>query len=224
MTISEWHPSERPREKLLERGAEALSDAELLAIILRTGLPGRTAIDLARDLLTRFGSLKQLLNADQQSFCAEAGLGPAKYAQFRAVVEIGARYLAEEITHNQPLTSPTSAIDYLRMRLRGHQQEVFGCLFLDNRNRVLVFEELFYGTIDSAAVYPREIAKRGLQLNAAAVILAHNHPSGVAEPSASDQNITRQIRTALELLDIRLLDHVIVGDGVPTSMAERGLL
>ena len=224
MSINDWQPSERPREKLLERGPGALSDAELLAIILRTGLPGRTAIDLARDLLTRFGSLKQLLNCDQQSFCEADGLGPAKYAQFRAVVEIGVRYLAEEINHDQELTSPASATEYLRMRLRGRQQEVFGCLFLDSRNRVLTFEELFYGTIHSAAVYPREIAKRALQLNAAAIILAHNHPSGVAEPSSADESITRKIRAALELLDIQLLDHVIVGDRETTSMADRGLI
>jgi len=224
MAIRDWPVGERPREKLLALGRDALSEAELLAIFLRTGRQGLSAVDLARQLLTRFGGLRALLEADQAAFCAEAGLGPAKYAQLQAVLEMGQRHLWSELTRGEALSSPEQTRRYLAARLRGHQQEVFAALFLDNRHRVIAFEELFRGTIDGASVYPREVLKRALAVNAGALIVAHNHPSGVAEPSSADEAITERLRDALALVDVRLLDHFIVGDGQPVSLAERGLI
>lgn len=224
MAITDWPEAERPRERLLAHGADALSDAELLAIFLRTGSQGRSAVDLARDLLTRFGGLRGLLEAERDDFCAGPGLGDAKYSQLQSVLAMARRYLAADLERGNPLTSPRATRDFLRSRLRHQQREIFGCLFLDNRHRVLRFEELFQGTIDAAAVYPREVVRRALTCNAAAVIVAHNHPSGVAEPSRADEQITRRLRDALGLVDIRLLDHFVVGDGEPVSLAERGLL
>lgn len=224
MAITDWPAGERPREKLLERGAAALSDAELLAIFLRTGTAGRSAVDVARDLLTAFGGLRPLLAADFDGFCARPGLGPAKYVQLRAVLEMGRRHLDEELVRGEPLTSSAATRRYLRACLRDRAYEVFACLFLDNRHRVLAFEELFRGTIDGASVYPREVVKSALGHNAAAVILAHNHPSGVAEPSRADTRLTERLCEALGLVDIRVLDHLIIGDGEPVSFAERGLL
>jgi len=223
MPITDWPADERPREKLLTRGAAALSDAELLAIFLRTGVPGKTAVDLARDLLARFGGLRPLLQADLEQFCAARGLGQAKYTQLQAVMEMGRRHLSESLARGDALTSPDDTRRYLAARLRDYPFEVFACLFLDNRHRVIAFEELFRGTIDGASVHPREVVRRALTHNAAAVILAHNHPSGVAEPSRSDEAITRRLRDALALVDIRVLDHVVVGDAL-VSFAERGLL
>lgn len=224
MAIKDWPADERPREKLLKKGANALTDAELLAIFLRTGTHGKTAVDLARELLVDFGSLQAILNADQQRFCLGNGLGSAKYAQLQAVLEMASRHF-EEILHRQSaLTSPEATRAYLSAHLRGYSYEVFACLFLDNQHRVIQFDELFQGTIDSAPVYPREVVKRALQHNAAAVILAHNHPSGVSEPSAADQHITEKIKQALTLFDIRVLDHFIIGDGSPYSFAEHGLI
>ena len=223
MAISHWPPAERPREKLLQRGAAALSDAELLAIFLRTGYAGRSAVDLARDLLLDFGSLRGILEADVKTFCGRKGLGQAKFAQLRAALEIAQRHLGESLDHEDCLTRPAQTMNYLRARLRDYDHEVFACLMLDNRNRVIAFRELFRGTIDGASVYPREVVKQALADNAAAVIFAHNHPSGVCEPSQADIRITASLRDALALVDIRVLDHVIVGDSV-TCLSERGLV
>ena len=223
MAISHWPRSERPREKLLQRGADALSDAELLAIFLRTGYAGCSAVDLARRLLQYFGSLRGILDADSRNFCRQKGLGPAKFVQLQAALEIARRHLAETLTHEDCLTRPTQTMNYLRARLRDYDYEVFACLMLDNRNRVIAFRELFRGTIDGASVYPREVVKQALADNAAAVIFAHNHPSGVSEPSQADIRITGNLRDALALVDIRVLDHVIVGDGI-TCLSERGLV
>lgn len=223
MAISQWPMDERPREKLLIKGAEALSDAELLAIFLRTGCKGVTAVDLARQLLENFGGLKPMLQASQTDFCLHKGLGNAKYAQLQAVLEMAKRHLFEQLSRGDALCSPTQTRQYLASQLAGFPHEVFACLFLDNRNRVIAFEKMFYGTIDGASVYPREVVRMALKRNAAAVIFAHNHPSGVAEPSQADEQITQRLKDALALVDIRVLDHFVVGDEV-VSFAERGLL
>jgi len=224
MTITDWPVEERPREKLLDKGAASLSDAELLAIFLRTGLPGKTAVDLARELLFASGGLRQLLAMDKPSFCAQPGLGAAKYAQLQAVLEMSRRHLFQQLEKGEAMTSPALVKQYVQARLRHLRREVFCCLFLDNRHCVIACEDLFLGTIDSASVHAREVVKRALELNAAAVILAHNHPSGVAEPSASDQRLTQQLVRAMNLVDIRILDHLVVGEGEVVSFAERGLL
>lgn len=224
MPISNWPEQERPREKLLLRGPGALSDAELLAIFLRTGVAGKTALDLARELLTRYQGLRALLTANREQFCSARGLGSAKFAQLQAALEMARRHLRESLPHKDALTSPLDTGHYLRACLRDYDQEVFACLFLDTRHRVIQFEELFRGTIDGAVVHPRQVVKRALHHNAAAVILAHNHPSGVAEPSQADQQLTRRLREALALVDVRVLDHFVVGDGTPVSLAERGLI
>jgi DNA repair protein RadC len=224
MSIRDWPDAERPREKLLQRGAEALSDAELLAIFLRIGVTGRSAVDLARDMLNQFGGLRQLLEADQASLCALPGLGMAKYVQLQAVLELGQRYLEATLQRGNALESAADTRRYLTARLRHEPHEVFACLFLDNRHRVIAFEELFQGTIDGASVHPRQVVKRALYHNAAAVILAHNHPSGVAEPSHADEQITLRLREALALIDVRVLDHFVIGDGQAVSFMERGLL
>jgi len=222
MSIRDWPAAERPREKLLELGPGALSDAELLAIFLRTGVAGKSAVDLARSLLSDFGSLRALLEADLGSFSARHGLGPAKFSQLQAVLEMGRRHLAERLQRDSALESPQAVRDYLKARLRHEPHEVFACLFLDSRHRVLAFETLFQGSIDGASVYPRQVVKRALAHNAAALILTHNHPSGVAEPSQADRSLTRRLQDALALVDVRVLDHFIVGDGEPLSMAEQG--
>lgn len=224
MGIRQWPADERPREKLLARGAEALSDAELLAIFLRTGVAGRTAVDLARDLLTRFGSLRGLLTADRRRACEAPGLGDAKYCQLQAALEIARRFYGETAGPGTVLGTPTQVRDMLVARLRDRPHEVFACLFLDNRNRLIAYRELFRGTIDGATVHPREVVREALERGAAAVIFAHNHPSGVAEPSAADHAITRRLREALALVDIRVLDHMVIGDGQAVSFAERGLI
>ena len=224
MSIRDWPAAERPREKLLQFGAGALTDAELLAIFLRTGVSGCSAVDLARHLLNDFGSLRALLEADLVGFSQRLGLGPAKYAQLQAVLEIARRHLAERLARDSALESPQAVRDYLKARLRHEPHEVFGCLFLDSKNRVIIFEVLFQGSIDSASVYPRQIVKRALFHNAAAVILTHNHPSGVVEPSDADRLLTGKLKHALALVEVRVLDHFIVGEGEPLSMAEHGLL
>ncbi len=224
MAISDWPEGERPREKLLSQGAAALSDAELLAIFLRTGVAGKSAVDLSRDLLHRFEGVRALLNADEVTFCQAQGLGRAKYALLQAVIELARRHLAESLKRDSALTSVAETRAFVSAQLRDRPREVFAVLFLDNQHRMIAFEEMFQGTIDSASVYPREIIKRALSLNAAAIILAHNHPSGVAEPSLADQRITERINEASQLVSIRLLDHFVVGDGPPVSFAERGWL
>jgi DNA repair protein RadC len=224
MAIRDWPIDERPREKLLEKGAAALSDAELLAILLRTGTKGHSALDLARAVLQNFRSLRKLIAADRQRFCAEPGLGPTRFAELQAAIEISRRQLTEKMRVGPSLGSPRATQDFLTAKLRDLEHEVFCCLYLDKRHRLIEFQELFRGTIDGASVHPREIVKLALQRNSAAVIVAHNHPSGVAEPSQADELITQRIREALALVDIRLLDHIIVGDGVSVSLAERGLI
>lgn len=224
MAITDWPASERPREKLLEAGPASLSDAELLAIFLRTGVKGKSAVDLSRELLSDFGGLRQLLTASQAEFCRPLGLGSAKFALLQAVLEMAKRHLAQELQKGDALNSPEHTRQYLQAQLRDRDYEVFACLFLDNQNRVIRYEELFRGTIDSAAVYPREVVKHALALGAAAIILAHNHPSGIAEPSQSDRAITDRLQQALGVMDIRVLDHLVVGDGYCVSFAERGWL
>jgi DNA repair protein RadC len=222
MAILDWPAHERPREKMLLRGAQALSDAELLAIFLRTGTRGKTAVDLARELLIQFGSLRALLEADRQQFCQSQGLGEAKYTQLQATLEMSRRYLAEKMARGDALNNPADTHRYLMARMRDYRQEVFACLYLDNRHRVISFDEMFYGTINMASVHPREIVQRALKHNASAVILAHNHPSGIAEPSQADRDLTNQLQKALALVEVRVLDHVVVGDGTTVSFAERG--
>ncbi|MFQ6021243.1 MAG: DNA repair protein RadC [Acidiferrobacterales bacterium] len=224
MSIADWPADERPREKLLQRGPESLSDAELLAIFLRTGVSGKSAVDLARELLTRFGSLRELLVAERDAFCSTPGLGQAKYVQLQAAVEMSRRHLGETLQRGRMLASPRDTEMYLHARLGDREQEVFCCLYLDNRHRVLAFEELFQGTIDGTAVYAREVVKRALFHNAAAVILAHNHPSGVAEPSQADQILTARLKEALALVEVRVLDHFVIGDRQMVSFSDRGLI
>lgn len=224
MAITDWPADDRPREKLLLKGSPALSDAELLAIFLRTGVKGISAVDLARQLLNHFGSLRKLISADKSEFCQAKGLGEAKYAQLQAVMEVAKRYLLEDMVREQALESPQDCRDYLIAALRDKPHEVFAAVFLDNRHRVIQFEELSQGTINSASVYPREVLKLALKHNAAAVIFAHNHPSGVTRPSEADKNITQNLKAALALVDIRVLDHFIIGDGKSYSFAEKGLL
>ena len=224
MAIKDWPAEERPREKLLAKGPAALTDAELMAVLLRTGIPGKSAVDLARQLLAEFGSLSSLLAASQDEFCRHGGLGPGKYVQFQVVLELSRRHLAEKLREGDAMTQPDLVRDYLRARMQDYQHEVFGCLYLNNQHRVVAMEELFQGTIDGAAVYPREVGKRCLYNNAAAVIFAHNHPSGLAEPSQADIQITRRLITALATIDVRVLDHMVVGRQQVVSLAERGLL
>ncbi len=222
MSIRDWPATERPREKLLDQGAGALSDAELLAIFLRTGVAGQSAVDLARHLLADFGSLRALLEADMASFTQHLGLGSAKFAQLQAVLEMARRHLAERLRRDSVLESPQEVRDYFKVCLRHEPHEIFGCLFLDSKHRAICFEALFFGSIDSASVYPRQVVRRALFHNAAATILVHNHPSGVVEPSQADHQLTERLKEALGLIDVRVLDHFIVGDGEPLSMAEHG--
>lgn len=224
MPITDWPEQERPREKLLSQGANILSNAELLAIFLRTGTRGKTAIDLGRELLQQFGSLRHIVAADQASFCQHLGLGVAKYAQIQAALEIARRYLQETLQQGDVMANPKDTHHYLSIRLRNYEHEVFACLFLDNAHRVLHYDELFHGTINSATIHPREVVKRALGYNAAAVIFAHNHPSGTVNPSEADKYITLQLKQALNLVDIRVLDHIIIGAGATLSFAEQGLL
>lgn len=222
MSIKQLPNESMPREKLLIRGPQSLTDAELLAIFLRTGTRGMNVLELADFLIKDFGSLRKLFSASEQDFCQHKGMGQAKYVQLQAVVEMTQRYLAETLSRGDALTSPEQTKLYLSSVLRDRQREAFYILFLDNQHRVIKDEVLFEGTIDAASVYPREVVKRALHHNAAALILAHNHPSGVAEPSQSDRRITRRLTDALGLVDIRVLDHFVVGDGEVVSFAERG--
>jgi len=224
MSIRDWPAAERPREKLLARGAAALSDAELLALFLGSGSRGQTAVDLGRDLLTRSGGLRGLLDLEAAALAAQRGLGDAIACRLHAALELGRRYLASELERADALTHPAACADYLRARIVAYPYEVFACVFLDNRHRVIAFEELFRGSIDGASVHPREVVRRCLAHNAAAVIFAHNHPSGVAEPSQADRDITHELKRSLALIDVRVLDHFVVGAGQPVSLAERGML
>ncbi len=224
MAISDWPATERPREKLLHRGAKALTDAELLAIFLRTGVSGKSAVDLALELLSDFKGLRNLLNATQSDFCSGLGLGQAKYAQLQAVLEMAARCYTETLQQRDIVGGIAEAKQLAVLRLSGLQHEVFAAFFLDTQHRLIQFQELFIGTIDGADVYPREVAKQALKLNAAAVIFAHNHPSGCHQPSQADHQLTRTLIDALDLLGVRVLDHLIVGQGVPLSFAEKGWL
>jgi DNA repair protein RadC len=224
MPISSWPAQERPREKLLEKGPTALSDAEILAIFLRTGRKGSSALDLARELLGKFQGLRQLIDSDKTQFCEIKGLGTVKYAQIQAAIELGRRYLQADLEIGDVFTSPEQTREFLTLKLRAYPYEVFACLYLDNRHRLISFDELFRGTIDSAQVHAREVVRAALKHNAAAVIFSHNHPSGVAEPSQSDVNLTLELKKALQLVDVRVLDHLVIGSGEATSLAERGLL
>ena len=224
MAIRPWPCGEGPRDKLLLRGPAALSDAELLAVLLRTGLRGHSALDLARDMLQGAGDLSSLLSLDRSSLEAQPGLGPAKYAQLRAALELARRAAEQGLRNGDVMSSPRATREFLQHHLAAREREVFSCLFLDSQHRLLRCDDLFLGTLDGAAVYPREIAVRALQYRAAAVIFAHNHPSGVAEPSAADRRITERLAAALGLLDIRVLDHIIIGRGTAFSFAEQGLV
>jgi DNA repair protein RadC len=224
MAISDWPEATRPREKLLARGAESLADAELLAIFLRTGVVGKSAVDLAHELLSRFGGLAPLSRASREAVCAAPGLGLAKYAQLQAVMEMARRAIGETLRVGDAMQNPDAVRDYLRMLLGGRDHEVFCVVFLDAQNRVIATEELFRGSLTQTQVYPREVARRALAHNAAAVILAHNHPSGVAEPSQADCQLTRHLGSALALLDVKVLDHFIVAGAACLSFAERGLM
>ena len=225
MPITDWPADERPREKLLARGAATLSDAELLAVFLRVGVPGMSAVDLARRLLTHFGSLNQLCAASVGEFSAIPGIGPAKYAQLQAVMELARRALAEKMKARELFDSPHAVRDWLRLSIGSRPHEVFMVLLLDARNALLEAVELFRGTLTQTSVYPREVVKLALAHNAAAVIFAHNHPSGAREPSSADENLTRSLKQALDLVDVRVLDHfVVTAHAEPVSFAERGLL
>lgn len=224
MAINDWPEDDRPREKLLARGPGSLSDAELLAIFLRTGTRGKSAVDLARALLGKFGSLAGIVGASREAFCDVPGLGSAKYAQLHAATELTRRALAAEMKAGLNLSSPTAVRDFLRLSIQNRQVEVFVGLFLDAQNRVIAVEELFSGTLTQTSVFPREVVRRALHHNAAGVIFAHNHPSGVAEPSHADETLTQVLKEALALIDVRVLDHFVVGRGATLSFAERGLL
>lgn len=224
MSIKDWPATERPREKLLAQGAGCLTDAELLAIFLRIGVKGKSAVDLAKQLLTEFESLRGLLEADLTSFSAHLGLGEAKYAQLQAVLEMSKRHLAERLQKGSVMDNPQTVKDFLCAQLRSEPHEVFGCLFLDSKCRVICYENLFFGSVNESAVYPRQIIKRALYFNAAAIILTHNHPSGSTEPSHNDKLLTEAIVKALSYIDVKVLDHLIIGEGEPYSMAEFGIL
>ncbi len=224
MAINDWPEDDRPREKLLAKGPGSLSDAELLAIFLRTGTKGKSAVDLARTLLAKFDSLAGLSGASREAFCAVPGLGSAKYAQLQAATELTRRALAAEMKSGINLSSPSTVRDFLRLSIQNRQVEVFVGLFLDAQNRVIAVEELFSGTLTQTSVFPREVVRKALHHNAASVIFAHNHPSGVAEPSHADETLTQALKEALALIDVRVLDHIVVGRGATLSFAERGLL
>lgn len=223
MAISDWPVTERPRERLLAKGADFLSDAELVAVLLRTGIRGKSAVELARELLAQFEGIRGMLAAGKRLHQVK-GLGPAKRAQFAAALELAQRSLREDLEKPAALTSPGAVRDYLRLSLGRRQHEVFVCIWLDAQHRVVAMEESFRGTLTQTSVYPREVVKAALQANAAAVIFAHNHPSGVAQPSQADELLTRTLKEALALVDVKVLDHFIVAGNQAISFAERGLL
>lgn len=224
MSITNWPKDERPRERLLHRGASVLSDAELLAIFFRTGVKGKSAVELARQLLLRFNGLRPLLESDLDAFCAIDGLGPAKYAQLQAALELGKRYLHAELQQGDAITNPSNTKSYLLSKLRSYDREVFACIFLDSQHKIIQYEELFFGTIDQSHVHVREIMKRALYFNCASIILAHNHPSGNPKPSPQDCTLTQHIKQLLQAVDIIVLDHFIIGDTKVVSLFEENLL
>ena len=222
MHIRDWPEEERPREKLLARGSGALSDAELLAIFIGCGPRGQSAVDLGRQLLTQCGGLRGLLDLPPAGLAKLRGLGPARACALTAALELGTRHLAQQLERGEALSDPDQAGAYFARKLRHLPHEVFACLFLDTRHRVIAYEELFRGTLDGSEVHPREVARRCLTHNAAAVIFGHNHPSGNPEASAADRAVTARLKQALALVEVRVLDHFIIGDGAPSSMAQRG--
>lgn len=224
MSESLWLKLAQPREKFVALGPGALTDTELLAIFLRTGVKGKPVMELAAEILDKFGGIRGLLEAEHNQLMKVQGLGLAKSVQLKAIMELSERYLQKGIERGAAISDPGSTRRFLTSKLRGYSREVFACMFLDNQHRLIQYEELFFGTIDGASVHPREVVKRVLQHNAAAVIFAHNHPSGVAEPSQADQRITERLKSALLLVEVRVLDHMIVGDTEVLSFAERGLL
>ena len=224
MAITDWPANERPREKLVELGAHALSDAEFLAIFLRVGVVGKSAVDLARDLLSQFGSLNEIFAASESELSQVHGIGSSKYVQLQAIFEMSRRALNEQMQQRDVFSSPQHVRDYLVLRLGALKREIFLVMFLDAQNRLSATEELFSGTLTQASVYPREVVRRAMHHNAASVILAHNHPSGVAQQSAADELLTQQLKQALALVDVRVLDHFIVAGNQTLSFAERGLL
>jgi DNA repair protein RadC len=224
MAISDWPAPERPREKLLVHGARSLSDAELLAIFLRVGTRGKTAVDLARDLLKKFGGLRKLFEIGLKDFCQNQGLGVAKYTQLQAILEISQRYLQAELQNKDVLNNTDATRAFLTARLGSYTHEVFACLYLNNNNQILAFEELFQGTINNAYIHPRILIKRALEHNATALIFAHNHPSGNINPSSADKELTQHLIQVLQMIDIRVLDHFIIGRNESASFVELGLL
>ena len=224
MAITDWPTAERPREKLIELGAEALSDAELLAIFLRVGVTGKSAVDLARDLLTQFGSLNGIFAATEHELSQVHGIGTSKYVQLQAIFEMSRRALSEQLQQRDVFKSPQAVRDYLVLKLGSLTKEVFLVLFLDTQNRLLASEEMFSGSLSETSVYPREVLKRALHHNAASVIFAHNHPSGIAQQSQADELLTKQLKQALALVDVRVLDHFIVAGNNTLSFSERGLI
>lgn len=224
MTIAHWPASERPREKLLQHGAAHLSDAELLAIFLRVGVAGKTAVDLAREMLSRFGGLQGVFNVSLQEFSDIKGLGVSKYCQLQSVLELAKRALVEQMSQGDTLATPQSVSEYLCMQIGQLSREQFYVLFLDAQNRLIQAECLFQGTLTQTSVYPREVVKRVLQHNAASVIFAHNHPSGIAVPSEADKRLTQALKNALNLVDVRVLDHFVVAGNTTYSFAQMGLL
>jgi len=224
MRICDWPADERPREKLIKRGPHVLSDGELLAVLFGSGNRGRSAVDLARELILAFGSLREFLSADRSRCLGQIGIGPARYAALQAALELARRHYCEPLRIGSALSTPDSVRAFLLAQLRDKPYEVFCCLYLDNRQRLIAFEELFRGTVDSASVYPREVVRQAVLHNATAVIFAHNHPSGVTEPSRADVVVTRRLTEALTPIEVRVQDHFIVGDTSCLSLAERGLL
>ena len=224
MSIKEWPKSEQPREKLLKLGPQALGDAELLAIFIRTGVPGKNALAMARDILIKAGSLRSLLNLSANELYKFNGIGPAKYVQFQASLELGRRYLMERLDSGEVINNPQASRDYLSMCLRDKDYEAFFALFLDSKHQVIHHQELFRGTIDNASVPIREVVKEALHHNAAAMIVAHNHPSGVAEPSVSDKVLTENLYSALDMIGVKLLDHFVIGNAEVVSLAELGVI
>ena len=224
MAIVEWDKEERPRERLLARGPESLTDTEILSLTIGAGTEEKSALEISRELITVFGGLRGVINTEQDELKKISGLGPVTISQISVAMELGRRYLEEKMQDKAVMTDPESVNDYLGINLRDREREVFAVLFLDNRHQVIKYEEIFQGTVDRASVHPREIVKRVLHHNAAAVIIAHNHPSGVAEPSPSDKDITKKIEAALHQIDVRLLDHIVIGDGEYVSFGNRGLI